>query len=112
MSQEKIEPNTGERYHELEQSKERIREIIRDAYARMTEHGESIGSLLGRMGRRESNINQLMSEIKGEAEEEATKLNEQYDQLIEKAMKALTDLHDFEVNELGIKDSSAVETEL
>lgn len=98
--------NPRERFDELENEKERVRERIKRQYGRM---GGSTGSALGRLGRRQQMINGKMDEIKGEAQEEAIELNEKYRELVEKATKALTELRDFEANELGMNDSNAIE---
>ena len=104
--------NPREKYDELEGAKGRVKEMISRAYSRARGRGVSIGSELSRLGRRQQDVNNLMEEIKGEAQEEATELNEKYEELIEKVMKTLKDLHDFEVSELGIKESNAIEKDL
>ena len=53
-----------------------------------------------------------MEELKGEAQIKGLELNEKYDKLIEAASKALQDLRDFEINELGMKPENAISGDL
>ena len=96
------EPGSKERFEDLEkklQEKERLQGTISRS------RSPRIGKILGELTRAHKSITSMMEAEKNIAHQDALELNQEYDRLVVNAMKALTDLKEFEVKELGMKEN-------